>query len=84
MKVFHEVMQHAWDHSSIFVHLCKNRFLPCVEGMRQRDSEVRDVYLPAAQRDGFNQDLCSVSFVEQHDAGGQLTCCRDTHTDMHY
>lgn len=47
--------------------------------MLQGDGTVRDVYLPTAQHDGFSQDLCSVPFVEQHNARGQLSSYSDTH-----
>lgn len=46
--------------------------------MLHGDSEMRDVYLPTAQHDKFSQDLCPVTFVEQHNIRGQLTNC--THT----
>lgn len=63
----------------MFVCLYNSCFLSCVEGMLQGDSTVRDVYLPTAQHDGFSQDLCSVPFVEQHNARGQLSSYSDTH-----
>lgn len=46
--------------------------------MLQGDSTVRDIYLSTAQHDKFSQDLCPVTFVEQHNARGQLT-----HTQTH-
>lgn len=45
----------------------------CLIGMLQGDSTVRDIYLSTAQHDKFSQDLCPVTFVEQHNARGQLT-----------
>lgn len=67
------------------VHVCctcvKAFFLTLsLEGLLAGDGQMREVYLPSAQRLQISSNLCPLPLVEQHHVGGLLSSLSHTNS----